>query len=207
MIARITGRVILVNDVAALLDLAGVGYEIHVPAASVPELQRLVGADVTFFTIQYIEGNPTGTHLIPRLIGFLRETEREFFNMFVKVKGISMRRALRSMAIPPHQLAAAIEAGDERMLATLPEIGKKTAAQIVTDLRGKMDRFLIETAAPTPVRELSDAQKIALDILVQWGDRRADAQRWIAQAVESDPDLKQPEDIVRAAYRVKHGSG
>lgn len=207
MIARITGRVIHVSDTAALLDLAGVGYDVHIPAASVPELQRLVGEDVTLFTIQYIEGNPTGTHLIPRLVGFLRESEREFFTLFTKVKGISMRRALRSMAVPPHQLAAAIETGDERMLSTLPEIGKKTAAQIVTDLRGKLDRFIIETAAPTPVRELSDAQKIALEILVQWGDRRADAQRWIAQAVESDPELKQPEDIVRAAYRAKHGSG
>lgn len=140
------------------------------------------------------------------MIGFIAETDRAFFQQFTKVKGISIRKGLRAMAVPAHQLAAAIENGDIATLTSLPEIGKKTATQIVNDLSGKLDRFLIESAAPLPARELTDAQKVALDILVQWGDRRADAQRWITQAVESDPNLTQPEDIVRTAYKLKHGT-
>ena len=206
MICRLTGRIVSVGEQAALVEVGGLCYETLVPVSSLPELERLVGEEVTLFTIQYLEGNPTGTNMIPRMIGFLRETDREFFNVFTKVKGISIRRALRAMAVPPHQLAAAIETGDDRLLSTLPEIGKKTAAQIITDLRGKLDRFLIETAAPLPLREMSDAQKVALEILVQWGDKRADAQRWIATAVENDPDLREPDAIVRAAYKIKHGA-
>jgi len=206
VICRLTGRVASVREQAALVEVGGLCYEALVPASSLPDLERLVGEEVTLFTIQYFEGNPTGTHMVPRMIGFLRETDREFFNTFTKVKGISIRKALRAMAVPPHQLAAAIEHGDERLLSTLPEIGKKTAQQVIHDLRGKVVRFLIETAAPTPVHEMTDAQKVALEILVQWGDKRADAQRWITAAVENEKALTKPEDIVRAAYRAKHGA-
>ena len=206
MICRLTGRVLTVSEQGAVIDTGGIGYEVLVPAASLGDLQSLVGQDVTLFTIQFMEGNPTGTTLIPRLIGFLAEADRAFYDLFVKVKGISMRKALRAMAVPVHQLAAAIEHGDERLLVSLPDIGKKTAQQIIADMRGKLDAFAVPHAAPTPASELSDAQKIALDILVQWGDRRADAQRWVTAAVETDATLEAPEDIVRTAYKLKHGA-
>lgn len=203
MICRLTGRVAAVREDALVLDLAGVGYEVMVPASALPEVQRLLGNEVTLFTVQYFEGNPAGANLVPRLVGFLAESDREFFSLFTKVKGISNRRALRAMSVPIHQLAAAIEHGDVRLLTTLPEIGKKTAAQIITDLQGKTQRFMAPSATPLPAAEMTGAQRIALDILVQWGDRRADAQRWIAAAVEADPRLAEPDAIVRAAYRAK----
>lgn len=206
MICRLSGRVVSVGEQATVIEVGGLCYEVLVPASSLPDLERLVGDEVTLFTVEYLEGNPTGTNFVPRMIGFLSETEREFFTRFVKVKGVSMRKALRAMAVPAHQLAAAVENGDERLLATLPEIGKRTAAQIVTDLRGKLAQFLAPSAAPMPLRELTDAQRVALEILVQWGDKRPDAQRWITVAVEADPNLATPEDIVRAAYRAKHGA-
>lgn len=207
MICRLIGRVVGVDEQTAVVDVGGWCYEVLLPACSLPDLQRLIGDEATLFTIQYLEGNPAATNFVPRMIGFLGEADRAFFNEFVKVKGVSTRKALRAMALPVHQLAAAIESGDELLLASLPEIGKKTARQIVTDLRGKLQRFLAPTVAPMPTRELTDAQKVALDILVQWGDKRADAQRWITMAVEADADLTTPENIVRAAYRVKHGAG
>lgn len=206
MICRLTGRVESVGDQHATVAVGGLCYEALVPASSLPDLQRLIGEDVTLFTIQYLEGTPTGTSMIPRLIGFLSETDRAFYSAFIKVKGVSMRKALRAMAVPAHQLANAIETGDDRLLISLPEIGKKTAQQIINDLRGKLDAFVAPSAAPMPVAELTDAQKVALDILVQWGDRRADAQRWITAAVETAPDLTTPEDIVRSAYKLKHGN-
>ena len=206
MICRLSGRVVSVGEQTAVIEVGGLCYEVLVPASSLPDLQRLVGNDVTLFTIQYLEGTPPGASFVPRVIGFLCETDREFFNKFIKVRGVSMRKALRAMALPAHQLAAAIESGDDRVLTGLPEIGKKTAAQIVTDLRGKLERFLMPSAAPLPMRELTDAQKVALEILIQWGDKRPDTQRWSTQAVEAHPDLTTPEDIVRAAYRMKHGA-
>ena len=203
MICRLTGCIAEVTDDAVGIDLGNLAYEVMVPASAIPELQRRVGSELTLFTLQYFEGNPAGAHLIPRLVGFLTEADRGFFRLFTTVRGISHRRGLRAMGLPAHQLAAAIEHGDTRLLATLPEIGKKTAAQIVTDLRGKLGRFLEPSALPTPITELTDAQRTAVDILVQWGDRRADAQHWVALAVDADAQLALPDAIVRAAYRMK----
>jgi holliday junction DNA helicase RuvA len=203
VICRLTGRVAGVSEDTVVMELGGISYEVLVPASSIPEMQRLAGNELTLFTIQYFEGNPAGANLIPRMVGFLTESDRAFFSLFTKVKGISNRRALRAMSVPAHQLAAAIERGDARLLTTLPEIGKKTAAQIITDLQGKTQRFVAPSATPLPMAEMTDAQRVAVDILVQWGDRRADAQRWVGAAVQADKKLTGPDEIVRAAYRVK----
>lgn len=203
MICRLTGRLASISPDAAVIDLGSISYEVFVPAWTVGELQGIVGSEVTLFTLHYFEGNPAGAHLLPRLIGFLSESDREFFKSLTKVKGVSSRRALRVMSLPAHQLAAAIEQGNLRLLTTLPEVGKKTAAQMVTELRGQMHRFLEPSATPVAPAEMTDAQRIAVDILVQWGDRRADALRWVSGVLAADPTLTEPEAIVRAAYRVK----
>ncbi len=207
MICRLTGRLATVGEDAVVLELGGVAYEVLVSAATSAALRPLCGGEVTLFTVHYFEGNPAGAHLVPRLIGFLDEADRAFFHLFTRVKGVSSRRALRAMALPTHQLAAAIDAGDLGLLTSLPEIGRKTAAQIVTELRGRMTPFLRASPAPPPATELTEAQRIALDILVRWGDRRADAQRWLAAAVEADPSLTEPEALVRAAYRIRDARG
>lgn len=203
MIARITGRLAALDDEHATLDCDHVSYEVLVPASVLQQLADHAGEAVSLHTIQYLEGNPAGANLIPRLIGFLTPLERAFFRQFTRVKGISYRKALRAMALPIPQLASAIAQGDARLLTSLPEIGKKTATQIISDLRDQMEPFLDLAEAPAPPARLTDAQQTALEILVQWGDRRADAERWVAIVAEEDADLNEPEDIVRAAYRVK----
>lgn len=204
MISRITGRVVALGEDTVELELGGVCYEIHVPAYALPSLHERVGTDVTLSTIQYFEGNLAGSNLTPRLLGFESPREREFFELLTSVKGISMRRALRLMGVPVRALAAALVQGDVRTLTSLPEVGRKTATQLIADLqepaRAFVDAPVAAVAAPSP---LTDAQRVALDILVQWGDRRADAERWIAEVCAADGQLTAPDDIVRAAYRLK----
>ena len=207
MICRLTGRIVATGERAVELEVGGLCYEVLVPASALADLRRLSGNEVTLFTVQYLDGNPGMGNLVPRIVGFLSESDREFFSAFVKVKNVGMRKALRSMAAPAHQIAAAIENRDERFLASLPEIGKRTSAQIIAQLSGKVQRFVQPEAAPLAMSELTAAQRIALDILIQWGDRRADAQRWIAHDVETDPKLAEPDDIVRAAYKAKSALG
>ncbi|TWT42161.1 Holliday junction ATP-dependent DNA helicase RuvA [Phycisphaerae bacterium RAS1] len=206
MITRITGRIVNVTDQAAILEAGPMCYEVLVPAAALGPLAKLKGADAVLHTLYTLEGNPATGQLAPRLMGFLSETDRSFFYELTKVKGISNRRALRVMCVPSHQIAAAIEHGDDKTLTSLPEVGKKSAAQMITELRGRMQPFLAPSAAVLPVSELTDAQRVAVDILVSWGDRRADAQHWIAEAVKADPALKEPDAMVKAAYRVKQGA-
>lgn len=203
MICRLTGRVASIAEDAVVIDIGGLAYEVLIPAFAAAELQELVGSELTLFTIQYFEGNPAGVHLTPRLVGFLAEADRELFSLLTKVKGISIRKGLRVMSVPTPQIAAAVQSGDARLLTSLPEIGKKMAAQIIAELQDKMRPFVVPSAAPSPAAELTEAQRVAVEILVQWGDRRVDAQRWVAAAVGADPQLADPEAIIRAAYRAK----
>ncbi len=206
MICRLTGQVTSVGRDLVEMTLGGIAYEVHVPAASADELRSLIGSEITLHTLQYFEGTPAGAHLVPRLVGFLRPEDRTFFNLLTRVKGISIRKGLRAMSLPVAQIASAIERGDVRLLAGLPELGKTTASRVVSELQGKLDEFAAAATEPAVATgPMSEAQRLAVDILVQWGDRRADAERWVAAAVNAHGDLSEPEEIVRAAYRCKEG--
>lgn len=204
MICRITGRVEEVNAEAAVLGVNGLAYEVLIPAAAAMDLSQMRGEEITLHTLEYFEGNPAGSNLTPRLVGFVSAADRAFFQRLTRVKGISIRRGLRAISVPVAQIAAAIEQGDVRLLTGLPEIGKKTATTIVSEMQGDLDAFLDATTQPaaTPPR-LSDAQRLAVEILAQWGDRRADAEQWVAAAVTQNASLAETDDIVRAAYKVK----
>lgn len=203
MICRVTGRIQEVSELRAVLEAGDLAYELLLPACAVVDLERRIGETVTLYTIHYLEGTPTGSTLTPRLIGFPTPADRGFFTAMTRVKGISYRKALRAMSLPARQLAAAIENGDERLLVGLPDIGRKTAQQIIAELRGKLGPLSTEPSTASPARTLTPAQQTAIEILVQWGDRRADAQRWVLAAMDADPELTEPDQIVRAAYRTK----
>src|SRR5207302_2575225 len=89
-------------------------------------------------TIFYIEGNAMGGRMNPRLVGFLSEIDREFFEIFCSVDGVGVRKALRAMVRPVRELARTIQDQDVRTLATFPGIGEATAERILAKLRRKV---------------------------------------------------------------------
>ena len=206
MICRITGRVQSVSERTIVLDVGPLSYEILVPTSSIASLERLLDNEISLHTVLYLDGGTGSNQMTPRMLGFLTPSDREFFLEFIKVKNVGMRKALRAMSLPSHQLAAAIERGDDRTLSTLPEIGKRTAAQIIAQHKGKLARFLTADTLPAPVAELNEPQRLALEMLVTWGDRPADAQRWLSRVADEHPDLTEPDQLVKAAYRVKQGA-
>lgn len=203
MICRIVGSLEQVSDQAIVVRVGGLSYEVLVPGQAITELSGKLGEQVTLWTLEYLEGSPALGNLTPRMVGFLSEQDRAFFALLTRVKGISTRKALRAMSMATGQIARAVESGDVATLSRLPEVGKKTAAALISELRGQLGAFVTPGEEAAPARAWSEAQRVALDILVQWGDRRADAQRWVAAAVEAQPSLSSPEEIVKAAYQWK----
>jgi len=206
MIARITGRLEEVRGGSALVDAgAGLWYEVLLPASEAERLSRRVGQDVVLHTIHYLEGDPARGNLQPRLVGFATESDRDFFRLFTTVKGVGVRRALRALVRPPAEVAAAIANKDARFLVALPEVGKRTAEQIIAELSGRVDEFA-GRALPEGAAELSAAAGEALAVLVQLGERRADAADLVARVLAVAPELDSPEAIIQQAYRLKaHG--
>src|SRR5262249_32359188 len=97
MITKITGRLVAGADGEGTLAIGAMEHEVRVPEIVRRQLQGELGRDVSLHTIEYIEGNTQGGRLVPRLVGFLNEAEREFFDLFCEVDGVGVKKALRAM--------------------------------------------------------------------------------------------------------------
>jgi Holliday junction DNA helicase RuvA len=201
MIARLAGRLQAVEQGMALVDTgAGLWYEVLVPAFDAQMLGSRVGQDVVLFTIHYVEGDPAHGAVVPRLIGFSNSSDRAFFRLFTTVKGIGNRKALRALIKPVADVAAAVQAKDASFLVSLPEIGKRTAEQIIAELHGKLEEYA--GAAPPEAAALGEAASEALAVLVQLGERRADALELIERVVAVSPN-ETAERIIQGVYKLK----
>jgi len=206
MIARLTGKLLEVAEAAALVDGGGgLCYEALVPAFDVERLSRRIGQEVVLHTIHYVEGDPSHGVQTPRLLGFVAEADRDFFRVFTTVKGVGVRKALRALVRPVAEVAAAIQAKDAKFLIAMPEIGRRTAEQIIAELNGKVEDFAGEAAAGVPEAQMPESAAEAVAVLVQLGERRADAAALIERVLAVAPELDSPEAILQQAYRLRAG--
>lgn len=146
MITKMTGTLTRVLDDEARLQVGPFEYQIMVSEAVRRVIQMRSTVEITFHVSEYLEGNAGGNRFVPRRIGFLTETELDFFDLFCTVEKIGVKKALKAMARPVKEIADAIARQDTRWLSTLPGIGATTAEQIVTTLKRKVMPF---TVAPT----------------------------------------------------------
>ncbi len=205
MIAQIQGKLLKIDKEAVHVQVGPIVYELMLPGYGVNALAGKIGQDVTLCTMEYYEGNPAGGNLIPRMVGFLSPGEKDFFAKFISVKGIGIRKALRSLNMPIGTIAEAIENGDEKLLLSLPEVGKRLAQQIIAELKGKLQSFAFGAAPAATQLRFERFQAEALEILIAWGERRSEAIDLISLACERHPEIKSAEQLVPLAYRIKQG--
>ncbi|MBL7185736.1 MAG: hypothetical protein ISS70_05370 [Phycisphaerae bacterium] len=205
MIAKIEGKLVRLDADCCLVQVGAVGYEVMLPGYCVSALSGQVGSDITFCTMEYYEGTPGGGNLVPRMVGFLNLGERDFFTKYISVKGMGIKKGLRSLSIPIATIAAAIEDADEKTLMSLPAVGRRMSQQIVAQLRGKLQAFAAgaePTAAGVGFRPY---QTEALEILIAWGEKRAEAMELVELACRKHPDIRSAEALVPLVYRLKQG--
>lgn len=208
MIVRITGTLSEVSDASAVIDRDGIAHEILICGYASGELRACQGQQVTFHTIEYLEGSTVGGNMTPRLVGFLHPEDRAFFTKFITVKNIGVRKALKALIKPVGTVAAAIESANAKGLSQLPGIGARAADQIIAELKGKVTEFVsaIEDR-PAPASETwTSDQRDALGVMAALGERPADAQRWLERAIQLHPDTKGADEWVRMAYRIRSGA-
>ena len=206
MIASIEGKLIKLDSDCCVVQVGAVGYEVMLASYCVNALSGEVGSDVTLCTMEYYEGTPGGGNLIPRMVGFLNTSERDFFAKYIRVKGMGIKKGLRSLSIPIATIAAAIENADDKILMSLPSIGKRMAQQIIAELKGKLQTFAVGAEAARPTEYgFKPFQTEALEILIAWGEKRADAMELIELASHKNPDINSAEALVPLVYRLKQG--
>ena len=154
MITKITGQLVVLGEDVLTLAVDAFEYEVRIPEFSRRRLQGKVGEVVRLHTIEYLEGNPMQGRLTPRMIGFLTEAEREFFELFCSVDGVGVKKALRAMVRPVREVAQAIEDQDAKTLSALPGIGPAMSERIVAKLRRKVPK-----SAPMAIRDEPTADR------------------------------------------------
>lgn len=206
MISSLTGQLRRVEEDRVQVAAGPMVLTILVPAADLTELHSSVGEEVTFHTILDLEGDPTRGNLAPRLIGFLRPEDKRFFEIFITVKGIGPKKALRALTVPASRIARAIEAKDADDLARLEGIGRRMAQLIVAELSGKLGDFTASSASSGGEASRPPTDEDAILVCVHLGIGRSDAERLLEKVRHLHPELTGAEAISREMLRLRTAS-
>ena len=220
MLARLSGTLVDVDPRANLgfVDTGhGLTYEVLLPAFVTTRLVPREGQELTLHTLHFLEGSSQGTTLFPRIAGFATREDKAFFELFVTVKGIGHRRALRAMVFAPATLAAAIADRDLKLIQTMPEVGKRLAETIVVTLKGKVDPWIGNAAAAEPKKPVKGElerdeeptpaggtlARDALEVLTQLGEPRTEALQSIERLLSADAPPTDVESLIAAVYAAR----
>ncbi|GAA0456977.1 Holliday junction branch migration protein RuvA [Alkalibacillus silvisoli] len=135
MYAYIEGELKLVNEDFIVIDVSGIGYEIWCPNPL--RFQSKLNQELKVFTYFYVRED------IQMLYGFKHNEEKDLFKKLLNVSGIGPKNALSIVSQTAVQdFALAIEQENDAYLTKFPGVGKKTARQMILDLKGKVDQWM-----------------------------------------------------------------
>ncbi|EGQ3100682.1 Holliday junction branch migration protein RuvA [Staphylococcus pseudintermedius] len=132
MYAYISGKLTALHPTHIIVETtSGIGYEIQTPNSY--RFQKNLDQTVKVYTSLIVREDAQ------LLYGFIDQEEKDMFLSLIKVTGIGPKSALAILAASsPNEVKRAIENENDAYLTQFPGIGKKTARQIVLDLKGKV---------------------------------------------------------------------
>ncbi|MBZ6066799.1 Holliday junction branch migration protein RuvA [Aeromonas schubertii] len=201
MIGRLRGIVIEKQPPEVVLEVGGVGYEVHMPMSCFYDLPD-IGKEASIYT-----------HFVVRedaqlLYGFNHKQERALFRELIKANGVGPKLALAILSgMSASQFVLCVEQEDISTLVKLPGVGKKTAERLVVELKDRLSGWvsqdLFTPAAvklPEPVSGLRepDAVEEAASALVALGYKPAQASQVVGKVAKEGMSV---EAIIRDALR------
>jgi holliday junction DNA helicase RuvA len=204
MISYLEGRLKSTYGETLTLFVAGIGYEILVPAYVMKEIKRLTS---TGDELQlYISYNQTERQPKPVLVGFRNELDKEFFELFISVEDIGPSAAVKALVKPVSVVARSIEDGDARALRELKGIGERKAQKIIATLRGKVAKYALIPEVKLPTEVAEDFKKeVEAVLMTQLGHKVADARKMIDEAIARNPRINSSEELFEEVYRGQKG--
>lgn len=206
MITRIRGTINRVLEDEVRIQAGPFEYQVQVPEIVRRELQLRVGEEVELQTMEFLDGNPTrGGRMTPRLIGFLRDVEMEFFDLLCTVDGIGIRTALRALDRPISQIAELIQGAEPKPLSSLPGISTASAERIIAKLRKKVTPFALAASDSAGGNRSKVDQGViaeAFQALLTLGLSETDARTRIDRALAGGTVYSNPGDLIQHIYRM-----
>lgn len=203
MIGRLRGIILEKQPPLVLLEIHGVGYEIHMPMTCFYELPE-TGVEAIIYT-----------HFIVRedaqlLFGFTNKQERALFRELIKVNGVGPKLALAILSgMSAQQFVNTVERQEINALVKLPGVGTKTAERLVVEMKDRFkgmngDLFAIGGASAVPLtapasgKPATDPEAEAVAALVSLGYKPQEASRMVSKVARPDADC---ESMIRDALR------
>ena len=185
MIGKLKGIVDSYGEDYVILDVGGVGYQVHCSARTMQALPS-PGEAVTLSIETHVREDQI------KLFGFTSDIEREWFRLLQTVQGVGAKVAMSVLGtLKPSELASAVAMRDKAMVARTPGVGPKVAERIVTELKDKAPAYanvdpavvhlagaLDEKRAPRPIAD-------AVSALINLGYGHPQAAAAIAAAARS----------------------
>ena len=195
MIAFVSGKLVEKSPSRVVIDVHGLGLEIHIPASSFDPLPE-IGEAATLVTFHHIREDTM------QLFGFTTGGERKLFEILISVSGVGPRLALAALsALDARELQACIVSGDSAMLTRIPGVGRRTAERLIVELRDKLGDVKIASSSADHGRPGGSARLDALAALASLGLSRTSAEEKIRRTLKENPDLETAEQLIKRALR------
>jgi len=172
MIAHLRGKLISKRPGQAVVEAAGVGYDVAISVPTFTELPAL-NSEVALHVHTHVREDALA------LYGFLRAEEKQLFEKLISVSGVGPKLAMTILSGMPSaaEIVGAIRGNDVARLTKIPGVGKKTGERLALELKDKLDAF---GAAPAKAAAASPLEEDVLSALVNLGYQRPHAERAVA---------------------------
>lgn len=201
MIGKLKGVVDSYGEDYVILDVHGVGYQVH---CSMRTLQALPAAgEAAVLSIEtYVREDQI------KLFGFRSDLEREWFRLLQTVQGVGARVALAVLStLAPSDLANAIALRDKAAIARTPGVGPKVAERIVSELKDKapafasVDPVVAQLAGAVADDSAPRAVSDAISALVNLGYGQPQAAAAVAGAARSAGENAETAMLIRLGLK------
>jgi holliday junction DNA helicase RuvA len=169
MIAHLRGKLLAKHPNQAVVETAGVGYDVTISVPTFSDLPA-VGSEVALHVHTHVRED------VIALYGFLRPSEKLLFEKLITVSGIGPKLAITILSgMAADEMTGAIRGNDIARLTRIPGIGKKTAERMVLELRDKLPPA--GPAATPVVSALTGVEEDVLSALTNLGYQRPAAEK------------------------------
>jgi Holliday junction DNA helicase RuvA len=190
LIATLKGLITSKRPERVVIDVGGVGYSVSVPLCNLGDLPE-EGNEVFLHTHTHVREDAL------QLFGFLSEYDRGVFTTLLGINGIGPKLALTILSgMPVERFIQAVSDEDVALLSTIPGLGRKTAARVVLELKGKLEPFS-PGGSGTPGKGL--VADDAVSALVNLGYRKAISEGAVSRAIQKGHSSL--EDIIKEALK------
>ena len=200
MIAYIRGTLAEKDTTRAVIEAAGVGYEILIPISTFERLPR-EGAETKLLVAHCVREDDE------ILFGFATPAEKEMFGLLTAVPGVGPKIALAILSgSSVAELSLAVASGNARRLSAIKGVGRKTAEKICLELKDKVNPIAAQAAAGAAGSANGRDASVLRDAILALsalGFNEETANGMVTKVLAGKPDVKGTEEIVRLALSVK----